>query len=123
MSCYTGLRVSDVRKLTKSNIHGRDLSVKMQKVKKPILVPLSYKAQKLINTESAGELLFPKPLKQSKSRVNKDIKEVMELAGIKKHITFHCSRHSFAINSLVLGIDITVISNILGHTSLKTTQI
>jgi integrase/recombinase XerD len=46
------------------------------------------------------------------------------LAHIKaKHITFHCSRHTFAINSLILGIPLEVVSKILGHTELKTTQI
>jgi site-specific recombinase XerD len=47
----------------------------------------------------------------------------MELMGINKHITYHCSRHTFAILSLILGIRIEVVSNVLGHSSLKTTQI
>ena len=44
-------------------------------------------------------------------------------AGIKKDITFHCFRHSFATLQLTLGVDIYTVSKLLGHKSLKMTQI
>ena len=47
----------------------------------------------------------------------------MEVAGINKHISFHCSRHTFATNCLNLGIKMPVIRDLLGHKDLKTTAI
>jgi site-specific recombinase XerD len=120
-SCYTGLRFSDASRLRANMIEGNHLIIKTQKTKKQVKIPLSKRAISLLDTELAG--LFSRPLKQSNSRVNTDLGEIMAMTNITKHITYHCSRHSFAINSLILGIDISVISNVLGHTSIKTTQI
>lgn len=44
-------------------------------------------------------------------------------AGIKKHITFHCARHTHAILLLNNGVDIFTVSKLLGHTEIKTTQV
>jgi site-specific recombinase XerD len=47
----------------------------------------------------------------------------MEKAGIDKHITFHCARHSFATMMLTLGTDIYTTSKLLGHNHVATTEI
>lgn len=57
------------------------------------------------------------------SNVNDTIKIWMLLAGITKHITFHCARHTFAVRLLTNGADIYTVSKLLGHSELKTTQI
>lgn len=44
-------------------------------------------------------------------------------AGIDKHITFHCARHSFAIMMLDLGVDLYTLSKLMGHRSIETTQV
>jgi len=56
------------------------------------------------------------------AQTNKHLKAIMKIAGIDKHITFHAARHTFAIISLLLGIKIEVVSDILGHSELTTTQ-
>ena len=56
------------------------------------------------------------------SQTNKSLKTIIGIAGINKHITFHCLRHTFAITALLLGIKIDVVSDILGHAELSTTQ-
>ena len=56
-------------------------------------------------------------------RINKSfVPRRIEDDGIKKHITFHCGQHSFATNQLAEGTDIYTVSNMLGHTNVRTTQ-
>ena len=55
--------------------------------------------------------------------VNKRIKAVAKKCGIEKPISFHCSRHSFAVLALNYGMPIESVSKILGHTNITTTQI
>jgi site-specific recombinase XerD len=43
-------------------------------------------------------------------------------AGINKHITWHCARHSFAVNILNKGANIKTVSSLLGHSGLKHTE-
>jgi site-specific recombinase XerD len=59
----------------------------------------------------------------SNQKTNEYLKEITKIAGIDKKITFHSARHTLATNGLDMGIPIKVISKILGHTELKTTQI
>lgn len=53
----------------------------------------------------------------------KRIHRVIDECGIKKHITMHCARHSFAVLALNKGVPIESVSRILGHTNITTTQI
>lgn len=55
--------------------------------------------------------------------VNENLKKWAEAAGIKKHISYHTSRHSFATMMLTLGADLYTVSKLLGHSSVKHTQI
>jgi len=121
-SCYTGLRFGDVGRVNQTHLKEGQLSIRTEKTNKLVSIPLSRRALRLIHEYENGKL-FARPLKQSNSRVNNDLDELMQLAGIQKDITFHCSRHSFAINSLILGIPLEVISDILGHSEIRTTQI
>lgn len=54
---------------------------------------------------------------------NRYLKEIMLTAEIPKHISFHCARHTFATIGIEIGMRLDIISKILGHTDLKTTQI
>ena len=57
------------------------------------------------------------------SWISHPLKEWIEASGIKKHVTFHCGRHSFASLLLENGVDIYTIKSLMGHTNVKTTQI
>jgi site-specific recombinase XerD len=59
----------------------------------------------------------------SNQRMNSYLKELADLCGIKKELTFHCARHTFATTvTLTNGVPIETVSKMLGHKSLKTTQ-
>lgn len=57
------------------------------------------------------------------SWINRPLKQWCQAAGISKHITFHCFRHTFATLQLDGGTDIFTVSKLLGHNNVKTTQI
>ena len=60
---------------------------------------------------------------QNAAWISKPLKKWIEAAGIEKHITFHCFRHSYVTLQLELGSDIYTIKSMLGHTNLKIIQI
>ena len=117
-SCYTGLRFADVAALTGQNLKENYIQLTMHKTKDNIIIPLSNKAKKIIDNRDG--VIFKTYTNQ---RTNIYLKVIMLQAGIDKDISFHCSRHTFATMSLTLGISIEVLSKLLGHTDIKTTQI
>ncbi|MEY5049669.1 MAG: hypothetical protein RLZZ175_3028 [Bacteroidota bacterium] len=124
LSCYTGLRLSDIKRVSKESIINNSIIMKTQKTGTMVRIPLNKASLSLLNFDLDGLELFERTIKQSKSRITNDLNDALEMVGIKsKRITFHCSRHTFAINSLILGIPLEVVSKILGHTDLTTTQI
>lgn len=56
-------------------------------------------------------------------KMNSYLKEIADLCGIEKNLTYHMSRHTFATTFLSLGIPIESVSKMLGHTKIQTTQI
>lgn len=123
VACYTGLRHSDIKTLRREHIKGKFIVKEMVKGregrKKTIRIPIRKRLLSLLGTSNG--LLFENPVMED-SQTNKYLKAIMEVGEINKHITFHCARHSFAIISLLLGIKIEVVSDILGHSELTTTQ-
>ena len=127
-ACLTGLRFSDIQKLKWSEVQqseelGYYIRFIQQKTKGSETLPISDEAFGLIGTERGklDDLVFPGMI-YSDSR-NMDLHRWMVKAGIDKHITFHCSRHTYATLQLTLGTDIFTVSKLLGHRNLKTTQI
>jgi len=96
------------------------IRITMHKTKDPVSIPLIDKAAKMISEGFEAQKVFRVPTNQVSNRF---LKEISELAGIKKQITFHVSRHTFATNSITLGIPVEVVSKLLGHTNIKTTMI
>lgn len=127
-SCFTGLRLGDVRSLTWGKIvkapDGKTLyiRIKMQKTGKPVNIPLSREAVDCLNPkENPEEPVFTLPT--GASNIERNIEKWMRNAGITKHITYHCSRHTCATMLLTLGADIYTTSKLLGHANVNTTAI
>ena len=64
--------------------------------------------------------LFPMLTNQ---KTNSYLKEIADICGIKKNLTFHLARHTFATMSLSKGVPMESVSKMLGHTNIRTTQI
>ncbi len=125
-SALTGLRLSDIQKLTWSEVHREGNSYKLlfqqQKTKGVEYTPISEQAYQLCGEPQDHELLVFDGLPDS-AWISKPLKRWMEAAGIHRNITFHCFRHSYATIQISNGTDIYVVSRMLGHTNIKTTQI
>lgn len=131
-SCYTGISYSDIVCLSQENIViGIDGKywIKADRVKTgtPFKIPLLPKALFLIEKYQvnpraiSNKTLLPK---LSNQKLNSYLKEIADLCGIKKNLTFHMARHTFATTiTLGNGVPIETVSKLLGHTKLTTTQI
>ena len=127
-SCFTGLRLSDIRTLTKEKIRtsvdGKSLYIDtiMQKTKKKVTIPLSQEAlQWLPDDVESGEPFFKLP--NSKTAISNNIRKWCANAEIDKEITFHCARHTFGTIMLTVGADIYTTSKLMGHSDISTTTI
>ena len=89
-------------------------------VLKTVRIPIRKRFLSLLDLKS-NNFAFGVKVKEN-SQTNKYLKAIAEIAGINKNLTFHSARHTFAVTSLQLGIPIEVISDILGHSEIKTTQ-
>lgn len=128
-SCFTGLAYIDVKNLTQDNVRtsfdGETwIMTKRQKTDISVNVPLM-KIPQMILDKYKGQLpngmLLPI---LSNQKMNSYLKEIGDLCGIKKNLTFHLARHTFATTTtLAKGIPIETVSKMLGHTNIETTQI
>lgn len=121
-SCYTGLRYSDLRQLKYSSIHGNSIHINMHKTGYRVNIPLTQKANQLL-PEKRQDDLQPIFRVYCNKVTNRILKQVGQRCGIPKKLTCHVARHTFATVSITLGIPIEVVSKLLGHTNLKTTQV
>jgi site-specific recombinase XerD len=127
-SCYTGLAYIDIKNLKQENIsQGFDgklwIKTKRQKTDVQTIVPLLEVAQMIMEKyqDLPNGAVLPIPTNQ---KTNAYLKEIGDLCGIKKNLTFHLARHTFATTvTLSKGVPIESVSKMLGHTNIKTTQI
>ena len=120
-ACNTGLRYTDVKNLKHKNIKNNIVSINMHKTGLPVSIPLNNKSKKYIEKSNlSNKKVFNVACNQV---TNKRLKKIMNIAGIDKKISFHCARHTLATVGVSVGIPIEVISSILGHTEIRTTQI
>ena len=128
--CFSGLRYSDVSKLTWKEITvSQDgyaqIETTMQKTGKSITVPLSDNALKWL-PEREGNLPESRIFYKLPDQVNNAdvrLRTLIKKAGISKHVTFHVARHSFATLTLTYGADLYTVSKLLGHANIRTTQV
>lgn len=128
-SLYTGIRYCDVKDLTFKNVDraNRMLSFEQNKTKghskySGVTIPLNDGLLSLIGEEPRGSLnglLFKLP---SHTGCLKSLRTWTKKAGIAKHITWHCGRHSFAVNILNNGANIKTVASLLGHSGLQHTE-
>ena len=125
-SALTGLRHCDIQKLRwkEISIDGNQarLNFTQQKTKGVEYTPISGQALQLCGEPRKPEQFVFEDLPDP-SWISRPLKQWVEAAGIKKNITFHCFRHTFATLQLSNGTDIYTVSKMLGHTNVKTTQI
>lgn len=125
-----GLRFCDVKDLTYSNVDFSNRLLKFEQAKtkghssaSSVVIPLSDGVLDLIGKPSVesnrDELIFPLP---SHTMCLKALRHWCKRAGIDKHITWHCARHSFAVNILNNGANIKTVAALLGHSGLKHTE-
>ena len=121
-SCYTGLRYSDLRSLKMSSIKGNNLQINMHKTGYLVNIPLTQKSVQLLPEEIKSHSATVFRVYCNKV-TNRTLKQIGLQYGIQKKVTCHVARHTFATVSITLGIPIEVVSKLLGHTNLKTTQV
>lgn len=127
---YTGMRFCDVKDLTFNNVDYSNKSLKFEqnKTKKHsansgVTILLNDELIGLIGQPKRGQdrnnVIFPLP---SHEMCLKALRHWTKRAGIEKHITWHCARHSFGSNMSFNGIDPITIKRLMGHSSLKHTE-
>ena len=125
-SCLTGLRWSDIEQLQWGDVHKEGdytrIIFRQQKTGGQEYLDITHEARELMGEErGAEELVFDKL--PYPTATNTIVKVWTARAGIRKHITFHSARHTFATMMLTLGTDLYTVSKLLGHKDIKTTEI
>ena len=125
-SCLTGLRWSDITGLRWGDVHKEGdytrITFRQRKTGGQEYLDITHEARELMGEEQGEEeLVFDKM--PARSMIGSIIKVWTARAGIRKHITFHSARHTFATMMLTLGTDLYTVSKLLGHKDIKTTEI
>ena len=127
---YCGLRFCDVKDLTFANVDYANKLLKFEQsntkghsASSGVIIPLNDGLLGLIGEPTDGQnkdsLIFALP---SYEMCLKALKRWVKRAGINKHISWHCARHSFATNLLSNGANIKTVASLLGHSGLKYTE-
>ena len=125
---YCGLRFCDVKDLTYKNIDYTNRLLKFEQNKTKghsahsgVVIPLNDGLLSLIGEvpDDLNTSIFNLPSYES---CCKSVKRWVKRAGINKHISWHCARHSFAVNILNNGANIKTVASLLGHSGLKHTE-
>lgn len=125
--CYVGLRYSDFCQLTPANfirvngkkwLHFKSIKTGIE-LRLPLHLLFEGKALAILDRYNIAEFASL----GSNSEVNKALSVIVGMARIKKHVTYHTARHTCATLLIHQGVPITTVQKLLGHTSVKTTEI
>lgn len=125
--CYVGLRFSDFCQLTPANfirvngkrwLHFKSIKTGIE-LRLPLHLLFEGKALAILDRYNIAEFASL----GSNSEVNKALSVIAGMARIKKHITYHTARHTCATLLIHQGVPITTVQRLLGHTSVKTTEV
>ncbi len=143
-SAYTGgLRISDMLLLRWRNFDGERVIMQTKKTASTISIKIPTTAMQIIHkyslkNQQPDDFIFPifkndvdysdpeylfNSISSATAYTNGDLKDIAKLVGLKKHISFHTARHTFATRALMKGVRIEYVSKLLGHSSIATTQI
>lgn len=128
LSCFTGMRYVDIVNLRWKDIKTVtedtfQIEIIQQKTQQTVVVPLSENALQWLpdrNGASDEDKLFKMP---DRSVAYDFLHRWAKDAGVKKNVTFHVGRHTYATLLLYYGADLYTVSKLLGHTNVKTTQL
>jgi len=129
IGCFSGLRMSDIQSLRMEHIDLKENVIKKRMIKgrkgteKVVTIPLTSQLREVLDLKSK-DVPYKGFLRRS-SDVNNWIREILEKIEIceNKHISFHCSRHTFAVTCLTLGIPLETVRDLMGHEDINTTLI
>lgn len=117
-SCFTGLRISDIQSINQENFIGEFVVFSAQKTGKLQTIPLNESSKLFFN--QSGKVFNEN---YTNEYINRTLKDIMQICGIKKKISFHNARHTFATNFLISGGRVEVLQKILGHSKIDETMI
>jgi integrase/recombinase XerD len=132
-----GISFTDLAHLRKKDCIDGRIQFSRQKTHRKYDIVITNKLKPILEqflTKSKTEYIFPiikriepseiyKDIEWARKRYNKKLRKIAELCGIESNLTSYVSRHSFATLAKNKGIPITAISEMLGHESVKTTQV
>ena len=123
--CFTGLRISDFKALTADNIISDILVYNPIKTRNSnkitVKLPLNSYALRLISDEGSKTKKLFNHL--SEQKMNERIKEIVKVVKIRKEISNHCARHTFATIWINKTKDVTGLQKLLGHSDISMTMI
>ncbi|MBO4245319.1 MAG: tyrosine recombinase XerC [Bacilli bacterium] len=129
----TGMRLSELSNIKLNDINGDEIKVLgkgskerivyLDKVANSLLKEYLKSDRTLFNPQENYLILNKDGKKLSNRSIENIVKEIIREASIKKHVTPHTIRHTFATHLLNNGCDLKVVQELLGHESLSTTQI
>ncbi|MBT9391791.1 site-specific integrase [Hymenobacter sp. NST-14] len=138
-----GLRISDLLQLKWGNFSGTHIRLAMHKTGDPVSIFLPNKALEILQYYRQGEqkkstYIFPffnsdtdysdprvlyKAISSATAYANKNLKTIISRTGIETPVSFHSSRHTFATRALNKNASMEQVSKLMGHSSIRTTQI
>ncbi|MFN0292835.1 tyrosine-type recombinase/integrase [Pedobacter helvus] len=125
-SIFLGLRYSDIVGLKYENVKEDHISLVMKKNSKPIIIPLIPMAKAIIDKYSKHKIILddaPVFPFVANATINKHLKELMRLVGVKKHVSMHVGRHTFASLHLHAKTSLAHLQQLLGHKNIHDTMI